>query len=290
MRGNELYAEGEIAIDTVSLGENVKIPQQPFVEARKSISGFWDTDNVESVLGLSLAKPFVNSTDMRHLLPGILENLAEKKVLDENIFSLLLPHGDSGPGDIMFGGYDRDLYEGEMSAHPLHPQNTTDWTIEATSASIKFLNGSSAGNQSLEGYIADLVPEYPFIAMPPIIGSALINATDADCSDSCFGCEVPCGRVGDLPEWTINLGGHNLTLGGWNYTVRTKFTLPFCPMREYCTLLIDSTEHLREPWHSRMMLGSGFLKNFYTVYDWEKRAVHCKYFSPESLTIPDQDI
>ena len=270
-QGAYMWGKGEVSFDSVTLGGGVEVQHHPFVEAEQSSSGPWAPDSVDSVLGLSMARPVVNTTMTKHFLPGILETMAKEKTLDHNIFSLLLPRGDGDVGDLMFGDYDKAFFEGEFLTLPLYPDNTTDWAVEATSASVAFANGTEAGSQSLTGYSAILSTTYPWIGLPPHIGQSLINATGADCSDSCTGCEVPCDQVAGLPELTLNLGGYNISIEAKDYVVRTKVTWPFCKNQEYCTILVEGSEIFEEP--KKIVLGSSFLKSVYSVFDFENRAV-----------------
>ena len=102
-----MWGKGEVSCDSVTLGKGVEIQHHPFVEAEESSSGAWAPDSVDSVLGLSIARPPVNTETTKHFLPGILETMAKEKTLDHNIFSLLLPRGDGDLGDLMFGDYSR---------------------------------------------------------------------------------------------------------------------------------------------------------------------------------------
>ena len=210
----------------------------------------------------------------KHFLPSVVQTIAQEEVLDHKTFSLLLPRGDGDTGDIIFGDYDKDLSDGVLSTHPFYPGNATDWTIEATSASVSFLNGTSVTNQSFEGYTAILKTNYPWLVLPPFIGQSLVNATGADCSDSCTGCEVPCDEVTDLPVLTLNFGGHDFTIGGWDYTVKTGLQWPFCGYKEYCTLLVCGSDFFDND--KKVLVGSSFMKNLYSVYDTDERNVKCR--------------
>ena len=270
-QGAYMWGKGEVSLDTVTLGGGVEVKHHPFVEAKQSSSGIWAPDSVDSVLGLSMARPVVNTTMVKHFLPGILETMAQEKTLDFDIFSILLPRGDGDVGDLMFGDFDEALFEGEFSTLALYPDNTTDWAVEATSASVAYLNGTEAGYQSLAGYSAILDTTYPWLGLPSYIAQSLINATGADCSDWCTGCEVPCDQVAGLPKLTLSLGGYNFTLGGEDYVVRTSFAWPFCKIQEYCTILVQGGETPEEP--KQIVLGSTFLKSVYSVFDFGNRAV-----------------
>ncbi|CAF9928767.1 MAG: Vacuolar protease A [Heterodermia speciosa] len=266
-----VWGRGEVSSDSVTLGEGVEVQHHPFVEAEQSSSGPWAPESVESVLGLSMKRPVVDTGMTKHFLPGILETMAEEKTLDRDVFSLLLPRGDGDRGDLVFGDYDKALFKGELSTHPLYPENTTDWAVEATSASVMYANGTEAGYQSLAGYTALISTTYPGLILPRHIVRSLINATGADCSDSCTGCEVPCDQAAGLPKLTLNLGGYNFSIGAEEYVVKTRVNWPFCRNREYCAVLVGSDKLLEEP--KKIVLGSRFLTSVYSVFDFGNRTV-----------------
>ena len=103
----------------------------------------------------------------------------------------------------------------------------------------------------------------------------MVNLTGADCSDGCQGCKVPCDRLDELPHVTFNLGGHNVTITGEDYTVKTDITWPFCHYSVRCELLIGP-DHSKSLERKTILLGSAFLRGIYSVYDFDARSVHCR--------------
>ncbi|KAH0545103.1 hypothetical protein GP486_008472, partial [Trichoglossum hirsutum] len=265
-----LYSDGFVSVDTVTVGEGLEIKHQPFEEATswRPVPGYWE-GAFDSVLGLAVEDPIYDDPYVPHVLPGPFSTLAKQGTLDENMFSLLLPLGDHDLGDIMFGGYDEELFEGELSAHPMYPSNTTHWQVETTAVYLEHPDGSTLANLSLAGFSAILEVGYPFIELPEKRGESIINAIIARGrgDDSCHTPHVPCDEVSDLPLLTFNLAGRNFTLTGEDYIVRTQ--LPFCGEDVYCVPMVGETRS-----SDVILLGSTFLKHFYSVYNLDKRTIY----------------
>lgn len=287
--GGWTWGEGFVSQDTVTVGDGIEIPHHPFLEANKSSPcAFCGSD---TILGLAIDKPeYLDSSQCSSkgkynaggCLPSPFSTLAKSGNLDRNIVSILLPKDDEDDiripsGNIMFGGIDEALYEGPMSTHPLYPPGTTQWHIEATSASVSHVNGTLIASESFHGYTARLHTHFPWTVLPPFIGSAILNATGADCSDSCKMCEVPCDKLHELPIITFNLGGHNITITGKDYTVKTDIWWPFCAYPgEYCQVNIGPSTSDGDQESKTIDLGSSFLRGVYSAYDFDARSVHRK--------------
>lgn len=287
--GGWVWGEGFVAEDTITVGDGIEIPHHPFLEANRSSPCI--ACGSDTILGLAIDKPEyadpsgcdskgkINSAGC---LPSPFSTLAKSGNLDRNIVSIYLPRDDSDdmrvlPGDIMFGGLDEDLYEGPLSTHPLHPPGSTQWHIEANSVSVSSPNGTLLASESLPGHTAHLHTHYPFTVLPPFIGGAILNATGADCRDSCKGCEVDCSKLHELPHVTFNLGGHNITITGEDYTVRTDLWWPFCAYPgEYCSVNIGPEGKDDGERSKTIDLGTSFLRGVYSAYDFDDRSVHCK--------------
>lgn len=297
--GGYVWGEGFVSQDTVTVGDGIEIPHHPFLEANKS----WPCALCESdtILGLAIDKPeYVDPSQCSSkgknnsggCLPSPFSTLAKSGTLDRNIVSILLPRDDDDdirvpPGEIVFGSLDEGLYEGPLSTHPLYPPGTTQWHIEATSASVSSANGTLLASESLPGYTARLHTYFPYTALPPFIGNAIMNATGADCSDGCKGCEVNCSTLHELPHVTINLGGHNITITGEDYTVKTDIQWPFCAYPgEYCQVNIgpDGSDGGEES--KTIDLGTSFLRGVYSAYDFDDRSVHRESLSLSCQGIP----
>ncbi|MCJ1460662.1 Vacuolar protease A [Mycoblastus sanguinarius] len=270
---NYTFGKGFVSVDTITVGDGVRIPHHPFLEASQSSVGPFGEE--DTILGLAIDKPLYEFPDRpsQHKLPSPFATMAEKGNLDRNVVALLLPKGDRDLGDIMFGDLDSDLYEGELSTHPLYPEGTTNWQIEANSAQVVDQDGTIIFEEHFPGFIAQLHTSFPYTVLPPAIGFAILDATGADGSNDCHGFEVPCNKLSELPHVRFNLGGHNITLTGEDYAVETDVTWPFCAHSVYCTMLI-APGHPDIYEEKRIELGSSFLKGVYSAYDLDSKSVY----------------
>jgi saccharopepsin len=264
-----LYSDGIVSVDTVTLGDGLEIKHQPFEEVMswRPVPGYWE-DSFDSVLGLAAGDPIFDDPYMPHVLPGPFATMASQGTLDENMVSLLLPHDDRVAGDIMFGGYDENLFKGKLSAHPLYPSNTTHWQVESTAVYLADQSGRMLVNESLAGYPAVLEVGYPYILLPVLVGEKITNATTPDRDNDCHVPSIPCDQVAQLPHLTFNLGGHHYTLTGEDYIVRTQ--VPFCGAKYYCVPIVGGASGVED----MIVLGSSFLKRFYSVYNLDTRTIH----------------
>jgi hypothetical protein len=287
IRTGYIWGEGFVAQDTITVGDGIEIRRHPFLEANRSSSYVFDGS--DTILGLAIDKPeYVDSSqcsskgkyDSGGCLPSPFATLARLGILDRNVVSIILPRDDDGdirapPGEILFGALDQNLYDGPLSTHPLYPPGTTQWHIEATSVSVSAANGTLLASEALPGYTARLHTQFPFTVLPPLIGNAILNATGADCSDVCKECEVNCSTVHELPHVTFDLGGHNITITGEDYTGKSDIWLPFCDYpRDSCHVYIgpDWREGVEDS--KTIDLGTSFLRGVYSAYDFDDRSVH----------------
>ena len=173
------------------------------------------------------------------------------------------------------GVLDDIIYDGELTMHPLYPPGTAQWQIEVSAATVSDRNGTILFQGSLPDYTARIHTFYPFTVLPPAVGNAIMNATKADCTDGCKGCEVPCDKLKDLPHVTFKLGGHNVTITGEDYAVKTDFQWPFCGYSVRCEVLIGPGSEEILP-RKTIELGSSFLRGIYSAYDSDARAIYCE--------------
>jgi hypothetical protein len=102
-------------------------------------------------------------------------SIISQGLLDRNMFGLKFSNGTDQPGEIMFGGVNHGLYEGELKTLPL--LNDTDdfrqipgrWKVPATKITI------GPGWVSLKDYAASLDSDTPFIALPGLFVELLYN-------------------------------------------------------------------------------------------------------------------
>lgn len=266
---------GIVSTDTVTLGGNVTIDGHPFVEAT-SWSGY--PHEYDAALGLS---PGVGEygrspeTDPYTRLPSPFTGLVNSGSLEKNIFSLLLPFDQQDVGDLSFGTVHENFHEGQLVSHPLHPDNATSWQIQAPRISVRRPNDSEVIIHELKSHAAKLSILFPHIALPKSIAAEIYEAINATAQEDCGNVmTVPCDRISELPDLVFDFAGQEIVLTGPEYIVETNellcFSGPFCE-----PLIVGLDENNFNPLfgNGTVFLGSNFLKNVYSVFDWDERAV-----------------
>src|SRR6266536_3051360 len=153
---------GPLSEDSLHLG-GTEIKSQFFGEARRinrNLPSFGN-EGWDGILGLS---PSNEASDLGTASP--FQNMVAQELLDWNLFSLKLPRGSSDPGEILFGGIDESMYTGKLKNLPLVPYNPDKyqcirgrWIVPASGI------GVGSGFASLNGYLATIETDYPFISL-----------------------------------------------------------------------------------------------------------------------------
>jgi saccharopepsin len=242
------------------------------------------TDLFDSVLGLAVEKacfPGDEPQQWKNILPSPFRSMIDKSILDENMFSIVWPSETHEEGSLTFGGYEEDLLDGELVAHPLFPENTTKWQVEVESVSM--IGDNDCGgkkvlvNKSIPGAKGFTMSVMPFVAFPYSIAQSLVHHMNSWRSRCGPYLVVDCDEVTSLPEITIGLRGQNVTLKGEDYVQR--FEVPgFC--REdgkECVVMIGGITESK----NTVILGLPFLKKVMGVWNWDEKTVSCEFASAE---------
>lgn len=139
---------GVVSTDILTLGADLTVPHLGFIE----LKGYNVPNNVDeifpfdSILGLAIEGqwPPHPSKPGQPRVNDQFRQMVNKGVLDRNMFSILWPTDTSRAGDIMFGGYNDSLFEGELVSHPIFPEDTTKWTVRVEALYVNRHDCSSA--------------------------------------------------------------------------------------------------------------------------------------------------
>ena len=241
-------------------------------------TSFWRQEDVsdykswDGILGLAPSIRVNNNGPFANILQNPFHSMVSQGLLDRNVFGLKLSRGVDDPGEIMFGGINEDLYEGELKTLPL--LNDTDelqriearWKVPATSISI------GEGEASLEGYAATLESDFPLIALPGNFVMLLEKYLGMENKGDQYAPKsIDCSKRDELEDFTVTLAGHDFVLSAYEYTIEMdkkewgghRCVSAFLAMPG----TIDS---------KYVILGSAFLKGFYGVFDLDGRSVSCE--------------
>lgn len=272
-----IVASGHVNNESLTIADLV-VPNQPFHELNHydTVWPDFEHEHFDSVLGLAMDRSMLENPITQNILPSPIKRIVDEGLLDDNIFSILLPEHPGESGNIMFGGYNNDFFTGEPVSHPLFPESTTSWQIEVTSLALG--DGYSATtDESLPTWKGLLMSRYPILGFPQKVGSELLKHINVTPS-RCFGnFVVDCNSISELPDLTIGFTGQKITLTGEDYISRITSPEGFCPDPvEECVLMIETLPPIPNIPNDTIVLGSTFLKKIYGIFDWDKRTISCR--------------
>lgn len=230
---------------------------------------------------LGLAPPWNSDGDAAFQDQNFLRALSDGRLLDENLFSLKLPHDLNDVGEIMFGGSNPDLYTGDFKTVKLLDGKDVDlyfegaWNVPISGIT---LNTSVPTYWPLPNYSA-FIMSMPAVVLPMDLALIVLEVIGDENSGRVV--EVPCEKRPYLPEFVFCIGGHNLTMTAFDYTMEHTYE----DGHSKCMLWLEPAE-LSLP-ERTLALGMSFLKGFYTVFDFEERELRCEYKSWQILEVAE---
>jgi len=284
-----VYAFGIVGEETLRLGE-LEVPDQQFLELKYYSYVYPDEDTLlfDSVLGLGYEGAMLEGPPpVANILPSPFQNIVKQGLLDENKFGLQLPRDENHIGDLTFGGYNGDLVDGEFVSHPLFPEDTTYWQIEAKSmAMTQKEHGKDVllFNETLSNYTASIWSTYPGILLPYELAQRALWKINYRFSPCTYQMAVDCDTVSSLPEIRFGFAGQDIVLKGEDYTMEIYENTRACvhPVHE-CWLMLESRPDRVEFPDDLIILGTSFLKNTYALFDWGKKSISCELVSVHCL-------
>jgi Eukaryotic aspartyl protease len=277
-----IAARGKVVKDTIYIGE-LEIMNQEFQEAT-----YWETlypawwSPQDSTLGLALFRP--NQTHLTMDVKGPFEHMIDRQLLNRNVFALKLPRTDNEPGELILGGYDKELLTSFITL-PLtnvtggHNTGLTffassGWQVNVSSMSLTATsNKTQALDIPLDGYTAIISNSADYISMPPQISLEISKHLGFDEMD-----DLDCNQSAQLPNLSVSFGEHGaIILTPQQYMTeieyqdgRTRCLLPFSSW-----WFNDGVKHET----NYIILGTPFLSALYSVFDVDNRTISCECFS-----------
>ncbi|KAL3474906.1 aspartic peptidase domain-containing protein [Aspergillus californicus] len=251
-----------VTSDTFAIA-GIDISNQPFYE--DSLVGYEDFDTDPGFdVHLSLSpttKPEVSGLD------SPFSSMIKQGLLDVNCFSLKPPHNETGqPGELTFGRTNEiNCLDRKLTRIPLTGEISrsgvpwTPWQVEARAVH------TAGESTTLVGHTAIIDAGSPSITLSRRALAPLYRVLQPIDYLGYTSRAVNCNRRDSLPDLTINLGGHNFTITAYEYTHETQFQ-----GEVRCLLTLDDTFGEEQGWS---ILGSPFLKRFYSVFDWDNQNI-----------------
>ena len=260
-----LTTSGTVAQDTFHFS-GLKVENQSFQEANQVIGvGIsWDDRSIiNSIIGLT-----PSSAGSVKKMSSPFMNMASQGILTSNSFALRLRE----PREIMFGGTNSDLFAGNFTYIPLAIQTAEyefkgGWQVEASSITLGTDKGLS---MSLEGYTATFTTGWAILGLPYEVVYKFVTALDFE-EIMFMPPSVSCERRRNMPDISIELAGQDFVLTAYDYT----YEWPMEAGKVRCVAAFEPVE--LEDHSKTVILGSSFLRAFYTTFDLDSKTIGCKY-------------
>jgi len=201
---------GFVSKDTVCVA-GVCAENQAFAEAVKEPGMTFVAAKMDGILGMGFGTISVNG------LTTVFDNMVSQNLVDEPIFSFFIKRDPTADGgELILGGSDKSLYEGEMNYLPVTKKGY--WQVAMDGMSV----GDDDSVACAGGCPAILDTGTSLIAGPK-------SATDA-INKALGGTEIPatgewiinCDKLASLPDITFTLGGVEYVLSSSQYVLEIE--------------------------------------------------------------------
>lgn len=258
-----MFVSGNMTIDAFDF-HGLQVNNQPFLDATivKPIGLSWDDISIiHGIVGLT---PSSAGSVLNNSSPFM--SMVKENVLDQNLFSMRLRE----PRELMFGAVNHELFVGEIVKIPLTNKTgryvlSGRWQAEARYLTL----GSEPGIRiSLAGYTASFSTGSAFIFLPDRLVMDIWR--DLQFEEIMFmPPSVACEQRDTMPDLAFNLAGKNFTLTPYDYT----FEWPMEKSRIRC---VSAIMPFGVEQYDEIVLGSAFLRAFYSVFDLDTNTLGCK--------------
>ncbi|KAK4444786.1 aspartic peptidase domain-containing protein [Podospora aff. communis PSN243] len=257
-----IWGAGNMAFDMVGYG-SLPAPFQSFIVASE-IGGGGGGSNACPMAGFVGLAPDEGRNTSILGKPSHFERMVELGTLEKDLIALRLWQ----PAELSLGRVNKDLYWGDWLAEVPLTRGSGTWQTTASHLVL----GSSSGKHSdelrfeLDDEPATFSTTQPWITVPEAVYEGLATALGFESKTWLGPPTVDCCRRKTMPNITLNLAGQDITLTPYHYTEFLDGLAP--PDDPQCMSLIYPP-YYRVKHPNRVVLGTAFLRFFYTVFDWE---------------------
>lgn len=236
--------KGPLHIDTYRVGP-MAVEKQPFAMIREMTGDVFSSFPFEGILGLAFP-----SLSFGGIEP-FFERVIKAKLLKSNEFSFYLNTDSNRPSALLWGGVDKDLFEGSIVMFPVVKPHY--WSLELVDFRIngKSLKAHVSPESKAKYVLVDSGTTY-FTAPSEMFYSIMKHFPEAPCSD-----------VEDYPPIQYVLrSAHNQT-----FTLEVSQET-YMVMDEYdsCRPAFMKLDIKRKSYGPAMILGEVFMRHFFTVF------------------------
>ncbi|KAI9318436.1 aspartic peptidase domain-containing protein [Dichotomocladium elegans] len=255
---------GKVGKDTIHLGSDLSYANQTIgLATAESIDFVTDTE-LDGLFGLGF--PSLAVIDKKQ---SIVQGMKEQNLIDQAIVGVYLGRArDGGSGQITFGKTDPAHYQGELKYVPVTSERY--WQVELNSMKI-------AGVEALKGPIGAIVDTgTTLIVLPTELSKAIHAAIPGARFSTTYGWRMPCelrstNKVnGGTDDMTVafSLGEHEFHVK-MSDLIRER-AAPNAAGDKTEKLCYSGIAEARTPF---IILGDTFLRSYYSVYDFDRKAV-----------------
>jgi saccharopepsin len=221
---------------------------------------------------------------------NILGQFFETGGLEKNVFSLALPDmrkADSSFGELLVGSVDRDRYVGDLKTFEVvditwdkHPSLSNLWSINITSVTFDSANPDPIRHNFSGPAMALVNTMAPWNLLPAGMLSQIAQTLKPNIYP-CLMMEycVPCDKIPEMPPLLFELGRDEdavtfpILAEDYVTQIPTYMDVPICAIS-----LGDVKRDYSLP-EGIVVLGTPFLRRYYSVYNFENRTIGCKFHS-----------
>lgn len=234
--------KGPLHVDTYRVGP-LKVTQQPFAMIREMSGDVFSTFQFEGILGLAF-----KSLSFGGIQP-FFERVIEQKLLEHNEFAFYLNVDSSQPSALLWGGVDKDMYDGQITMFPV--VQTHYWSLDLVD--LKFGDTSIISNMGTNRPVKVIVDSgTTYFTAPTAMYNALTNRMP----------EARCDAVEQYPDLTYVLKMQNGTLYDLKVTQRTYMVGDESSRCYPAFMQLD----VNAKYGPAMILGEVFMRHFFTVF------------------------
>lgn len=247
-----MYGSGSVSgffsKESVTIADDIIVEGQRFgeIEDAGGLGVAYSLGKFDGILGLGFTSISIDGATT------VFENAIQQNKLDQPVFSFYL--GDNAPGELTFGGYDEDKFEGDLNTVKLDAATYWQITLDKVTAgdfekksSDKITAIVDSGTSLLTGPKADVAKIAAAVgATPNIVGEYTID----------------CKKLDEIPDVVFTIGGVDYTIPGKKTVIQAQGTCLFAFMG------MDFPAP-----GPQWILGDVFMREYYTVFNYNDKTI-----------------